>query len=367
VVVDFKTAEGYVTYNTRVQFAKTIGAVLPIIRLENLVQVCKDEGLLLIGRIVVFQDSILAWYDRGRYSIKGLDRKIWKDGHGKYWVDPCLEKPHQYVIEIAKDIATRGVPEIQFDYIRFPSATGNFRPYIKRCRSKRETIAGFLRNAYKELKKLGVRVTADVFGCILWIPTLQHEGQSLTAMAPFLDVIHPMLYPSHFPSNYAWSENPREREYNIILGSIKRGVKLLGESRFVPYIQGFDLRAPGFGPEYIANQIRATQDSPAWGYIIWHAASKYDALWKLLSEGTSSYRKISSLERKVREVLETEIKPFIEQEGGEVNFIGLKEGVVSVYLQGGCLRSPLERQHYVEWIEKKLKEKIQEIKEVKVR
>lgn len=367
VVVDFKCAWGYVTYNSRVRFAKIIGAELPIINLENLIERCKEEGIKLVGRIVVFQDKVLAWYDGGRYSIKGLDGEIWVDGHGKYWVDPCLREVWEYNIEIAKDLASRGVPEIQFDYIRFPSPTGDFREYRIRCRNKKEIIAQFLEEAKRELKPLGVKIAGDVYGCVLWIPTLPHEGQSLELMAPFLDVIHPMLYPSHFPSQYEWSEDPREREYNIVLGSVEKGKNLIGEARFVPYIQGFDYRAPGFGPEYIANQIRAVRDSPAWGYIVWHAAGRYEPLWELLEgKGFLTYdRRPKSVQERVREILEIYIRPFVKLEGGDVELIEVKDGVVKIRLSGGCRRSPWDYRVILKQVEGKIKERISEIKEVK--
>lgn len=367
VVVDFKSAEGYVTYNSNVQFARQIGAELPIINLENLIRMCREEGLRLVGRIVVFQDAILAKYDNGRYSIKGLDKKIWVDGHGLYWVDPCLAETRKYNIAIAKDLASRGVQEIQFDYIRFPSTTGEFRPYIHKCGNKREVIARFLREARDELKPFDVQISGDVYGCALWIPTLPQEGQSLELMAPLLDVICPMLYPSHFASSYEWTPNPKERAYNIVLGSVKRGVNLLGESKFVPYIQGFDLRTQGsFGPEYIANQIRAVQESPAWGYIIWHAASKYGPLWELLGsrELLSLNKKPTTLEEKIRQVLDVEVRPFLGVQGGGVELISVKDGIIKLRLTDGCLRSPLEYQYYLDWVGTKIKEKVAEIKEV---
>ncbi|MDI6840161.1 MAG: putative glycoside hydrolase [bacterium] len=282
VVVDFKEAIGVVPYNTNVELAKTIGAVLQVINLESLVEDCKKHGIRLIARIVVFQDSILAWYNKGKYSIRSLDDKIWKDGHGRYWTNPCLKEVQLYNIEIAKDLAKRGVPEIQFDYIRFPSASGKFKPYRIDCEDKEKVIVQFLELARKELKPLGVTIAGDVYGYALWLPSLKDEGQNLRLMATLLDVICPMLYPSHFHPKEEWSPDPREREYRLVFKSVAKGESLIGESKFVPYIQGFNLRSPGFGPAYIANQIHAARESNAWGYIVWNARSDYTSFWELL-------------------------------------------------------------------------------------
>ena len=286
VVVDFKEARGVVTYNTNVKLANDIGATLPAINLEYLVKECKKEGIRLIGRIVVFQDSILAWYNKGEYSMRSHENKIWKDGHGRCWVNPCLKEVQLYNIEIAKDLAKRGVQEIQFDYIRFPSRSGAFKPYRIDCKSKEKVISQFLELARQELKPFDVVIAADVYGYALWLPSLEDEGQNLKLMAPSLDVICPMLYPSHFHKHHEESQNPRTREYNLIFKSVAKGESLIGESKFVPYIQGFNLRSPGFGPEYIANEIRATRDSNVWGYIVWNSSSNYGALWELLESGS---------------------------------------------------------------------------------
>jgi hypothetical protein len=59
VVVDFKSGRGYVTYNSNVRLAKAMGAELPIINLENFVRTCEEQGLRLIGRIVVLTDTVV--------------------------------------------------------------------------------------------------------------------------------------------------------------------------------------------------------------------------------------------------------------------------------------------------------------------
>lgn len=282
VVVDFKEYRGWVTYNTMVEFAWTIGAEKPAINLEQLVATCKREGLRLIGRVVCFQDSTLAHYKGGEYSLKTTEGKVWKDGHGLSWVNPCDVVVQMYNSEIAMDLAARGVDEIQFDYIRFPSATGKFKPYRLDCKDKQKTLADFLKLTQQMLSQYEVELAADIYGYVLWYGSLNQEAQNLELMAPWLDVINPMLYPSHFLRDHERSSNPRTRDYNLIFKSVAHGDSLIGESKFVPYIQGFDLRSPNFGPDYLANQIKACQDSGAWGYLVWNSRSEYRHLWEAL-------------------------------------------------------------------------------------
>ena len=203
VVVDFKESEGIVYYNTNVKFAETIGACHPILNLETLVEQCKKEGIRLVARIVVFRDSALASYMNGRYSLKDSDGRIWRDGHGDCWADPCSREVWSYNADLVRDLASRGVTEIQLDYIRFPSADVGSRTFRLNCESKEVTIAGFLAFVHKTIEPYSTVLAGAVFGFSLQRP-LRLEGQDLKQMAPSLDVICPMLYPSHFAPQDAW-------------------------------------------------------------------------------------------------------------------------------------------------------------------
>lgn len=276
VVIDFKDASGHVTYNSYIPMVSTTGAKNSLLNLEDLVKQCKSSGLHLIARVVLFQDSVLAWYKSGKYALRTTNGRIWSDGQGMFWTNPCDREVWEYNINIARELAARGVPEIQFDYVRFPSSSENCGPYRLEC-NKETTIAGFLEYASKTLKPMGTKIGAAVFGFSLWHP-LKCEGQNLDLMAKWLDVIYPMLYPSHF----AWTRDcSRQRDYDLIFTSLAKGEVINTEPKFVPYIQGFKLRSPGFGPDYIANQADAVKDSKAWGYIIWNPQSRYDAVWEL--------------------------------------------------------------------------------------
>ncbi|HID93290.1 MAG TPA: hypothetical protein EYP60_04250 [bacterium (Candidatus Stahlbacteria)] len=282
IVVDFKDAHGFVTYDTNVEFAKTIGAKIARLDIEEIVKKCEAHGIYLIGRIVVFKDSILANYNDGEFAIKNKEGKMWRDKHGSYWVNQYSREVWRYNIEIAKDIANRGVKEVQFDYIRFPSR-GDFESVdIGDVYDKEEAIAGFLKEARKVLSPIGVNVAGDLYGYTIWFPRLEREGQNLKKLAEYLDIVCPMLYPSHFHDDFMARKNPRE--YHIVYESLVRGDSLLGENKLVAYIQGFNLRSPNFGPEYIENQIKAVRDAHVLGYIVWNARSNYRLLWELLDK-----------------------------------------------------------------------------------
>lgn len=284
VVIDFKNDVGFVTYDTKVEFAKRIGAVKPVLDLESIVRVCNENGIYLIGRIVVFKDSILAKYDGGKFCIRHEDGELWRDRKRNLWVDQYSTGAWDYVIDIAKDLAERGVREIQFDYVRFPSK-GDLDamrfPHKTEDIEREDLMVEFLKRAYTSLKPYGVNVAVDLYGYTTWLESMKQEGQNLSKIENWVDVVCPMLYPSHFHSDFKKNANPRE--YHIVYKSLVNGYEKIGKEKFVAYIQGFDLKSPNFGPEYIGNQIKAVRDAKARGYIVWNARSNYSALFQLLN------------------------------------------------------------------------------------
>jgi Fe-S cluster biogenesis protein NfuA len=68
-------------------------------------------------------------------------------------------------------------------------------------------------------------------------------------------------------------------------------------------------------------------------------------------------------EEKVKEAI-NEIRPRLQMDGGDVEFIGLDDDVVKVRLQGACAGCPGATMTLKMGIERYIKEKIPEIKEV---
>jgi Fe-S cluster biogenesis protein NfuA len=69
------------------------------------------------------------------------------------------------------------------------------------------------------------------------------------------------------------------------------------------------------------------------------------------------------LKEKIEEVL-NQIRPALEADGGNVDLIDVKDGVVSVKLTGACGSCPMSTLTLKMGIERLLKEKIPEVKEV---
>jgi Fe-S cluster biogenesis protein NfuA len=69
------------------------------------------------------------------------------------------------------------------------------------------------------------------------------------------------------------------------------------------------------------------------------------------------------MNEKVKAALD-QIRPALQADGGDVELVGVKDGVVSVKLTGACGGCPMATMTLKRGIEKIIKEKVPEIKEV---
>ena len=69
------------------------------------------------------------------------------------------------------------------------------------------------------------------------------------------------------------------------------------------------------------------------------------------------------VEREVREALE-EVRPHLQADGGDIDFVGIENGVVTVRLKGSCAGCPMSQMTMKWGVENFLKKKIPGIKAV---
>lgn len=73
---------------------------------------------------------------------------------------------------------------------------------------------------------------------------------------------------------------------------------------------------------------------------------------------------VSEIEKKIREVLDNEIRPAVAMDGGDITFGRYDDGIVYLQLQGSCSSCPSSVATLKMGVETRLKEVIPEIKEV---
>jgi Fe-S cluster biogenesis protein NfuA len=72
---------------------------------------------------------------------------------------------------------------------------------------------------------------------------------------------------------------------------------------------------------------------------------------------------LGTLEQHVRETLE-ELRPALQMDGGDVEFVGVQDGVVQVRLLGACGGCPMATMTLVGFVEERLKQRVPEIQQV---
>jgi len=72
----------------------------------------------------------------------------------------------------------------------------------------------------------------------------------------------------------------------------------------------------------------------------------------------------AALVKKIKELIDTYVKPAVEMDGGNIEFKSFKEGIVTVVLQGSCSGCPSSTVTLKSGIEGMLKRMVPEVKEV---
>jgi hypothetical protein len=282
-VIDVKEG-GEISYESKVPLAVEIGANRTYIRnIKRALDQMRERNIYPIARIVVFKDPVLA-EAKPALAVKNADGSVWRDNKGTAWVDTYNRAVWDYNIALAREAVGLGFAEVQWDYVRFSDAP---RSYLARAtypaaagRTKADAVREFLLYSREKLKDLDVPVTADVFG--LTVTTLGDMGigQQWEKMADAVDVILPMVYPSHFIAGNYGLRSPNAAPYRTIKRSmddaIRRSKPLANAAIIRPWLQAFTLGPPKYGPAHVRAQIEAVYDAGLTEWVLWSPGSNYD-------------------------------------------------------------------------------------------
>ncbi|NWG01844.1 MAG: GTP-binding protein [Syntrophaceae bacterium] len=283
LVVDVKGDRGMIPYKSTVPLAMEVGAqrITTVREMTELMRSLKGRGIYTIARIVVFKDHPLATA-KPEWAVKTQNGEIWRDRENLSWVDPFNKEVWNYNIQIAIEAAKYGFDEIQFDYVRFPDATGLRFSMPNTEENRVKAISGFLMEARRELIPYNVFLSADIFGYVCWNRNDTDIGQRLEDLAPHLDYICPMLYPSGFQYGIPGYRNPVANSYEIIYLSLKRAQERtrLPSYRFRPWLQAFrdyafDRRY--FNDKEIMDEIKAAEGFGSHGWMLWNPRNNYSS------------------------------------------------------------------------------------------
>lgn len=274
LMIDLKDEEGFVWYRTQNPLAIEIGANQDGYDLAAVLARARQDDLYVIGRLVLFTDPIAA--------VRKPSMAVWDTAtnapfnwNRQYFLDPTDPEARQYGLDLAVEVCSIGIDEIQFDYVRFPDR----RPesvmfdggvgYDVRV----ATINQFLTDAVELLHPLGCAVAADVFGFITRVgqPDDGGIGQNWEAIANIVDVISPMVYPSHYSAGWYGFDVPNNHPGPMVTRALADGVARLPRNVIVrPWLQDF---GSTYGPAEVRAQIDAAE-SFGMGWMLWNATSR---------------------------------------------------------------------------------------------
>ncbi|MCB1151560.1 LysM peptidoglycan-binding domain-containing protein [bacterium] len=281
VVFDVKDADGGVSFRSRQDLAGWgKGRNAPVISsLDELLRRFRERGLHVTARVACFLAGDLG-RARPDLALLDADGAPWAE-RDQIWVNPADPEVQDYVIGLALEAAAAGVDEIQFDYVRCPTnawtADAPDDPAARAAR-RRAVITGFLARADSALAAYPVEISADLYGIMAWgrLADRAVTGQHIADIARHVDVLCPMVYPSHYKRGYHGFDDPADHPGYFVGEPTRRFLaQAQGRARVRPWLQAFPYRVDDYGAGYVAVQIHAALDAGADGWLLWNPASMY--------------------------------------------------------------------------------------------
>lgn len=271
IKLDSPELEKYDAFEVRIQDIKVF--------LEELHQ----QNFYVIGKIAVFHDDHLTTIRPDLAMRRKDNNEVWRDNKGIAWLDVSQTEVWDYNIALAREAYAVGFDEINFDYVRFPTDGAlsqiRYRNFDPEKETRVEALTKFFIYLKDNLDGIGVKTSANIFGMTLTNEDDLGIGQILENIAPYVDYLAPMLYPSHYPLGWGGYKNPATQPYKVINESVIEGIKRLeaqgwDKSKLRPWLQDFSLGVT-YTPTRVKSQLEALNDNQISSWMMWNSASKY--------------------------------------------------------------------------------------------
>jgi len=280
IVVDVKGDRAYLAWDSAHPIARdTEGYIDQCIPLEELLADCEQRGIYVIARVVVFKDDLLA-ESHPEWAVMREDGGTYRDLEGLRWVDPFEQAVRDYNVALVVEIAEMGFDEVQLDYLRFPSdgsTKDNVYAMESNFQTRTEAMEAFCRQVSEAIAPTPAFLSADIFGLTVWVDDARDMGigQRLCDIAPYVDYVCPMLYPSTFGEGNLGFDYPVRYPYEIIYHSVVK-TRSRTDTQVRPWLQHYSL-AVEYGVQELLRQKLGAEDGEAHGWLFWNAGAKYDA------------------------------------------------------------------------------------------
>jgi hypothetical protein len=312
VVIDIREGDGKVAYPTEVAAFRDHKGFRRDYDPREVIARLHEQDIWVIGRIVCFKDAFLTKLHPALAIRKhNGDPLVLTEPNGSkgYWLNPAEPATWEPLAELTAEAVALGFDEIQYDYVRFPETT-LFRYNLGEAEDipRHVHIEGFLARARAAAPDAVLSV--DLFGVpCLFTEDIGGLGQVLESIGTHIDVISPMVYPSHYCRYDTGNLYGNIREvfdthpltikgkaalkpdlapYEVVYNSLVIARDRLDKAGFShiplrPYLQGFTMTAIradsrlNYGVDAYRAQIQATADAGGSGWIFWNAGNQYAA------------------------------------------------------------------------------------------
>jgi hypothetical protein len=138
-------------------------------------------------------------------------------------------------------------------------------------------IISFLRHIRPRIR---APISIDIYGANGWYRTGARTGQEVELLAPWVDVICPMYYPSHFEQDFLAQDPPELRPYRIYFQGTLRTSRI-GRGQIIvrPYVQAFYLNVSYdrkyYNADYVRRQTEGVRDAGSPGLTYWNNSGRY--------------------------------------------------------------------------------------------
>jgi hypothetical protein len=273
LMIDVKNENGKVFHKSANSTVQILGAqAADSFDLRARTAQAHAQGFYVVVRIVAFQDPIAA-RARPEWAVTDPATGGPLNKGGQYFLDPTDPNPREYALRLAEEVCGMGVDEVQFDYVRFPDGGPVGAAYDGRSdlEGRVAAITGFLAQARQRLEPMGCATAADVFG---WITNTTGDGgigQQLESIAEVVDVVSPMIYPSHYSAGWYGFDVPNDHPGPVVTNATNDALRRMGASQAVlrPWLQDF-----WYTPDQVRTQIEAV-DGLGVGWMLWNILSVF--------------------------------------------------------------------------------------------